>query len=510
MRYLLTKAWFLLFLPFVASIVASAAFAVNMPMVRGSVFKIEVVSQTPRFTRPWLQNSSSSSTGSGFYIGNNHILTNAHVVANGKFITVQRDGDDRPVEVRVAFIAHDCDLALLEPVDKTYLSRSRPLTFGGIPKLHRAVATVGYPRGGEQISITEGVVSRISYRRYAHTAFHDHLLVQVDSAINPGNSGGPVLQGDKVVGVAFQSYINAENTGYIIPVPIIERFLKDVKDGRYDGHPVDGLIVMSSALENEATSRFHKLENKGGVKVVHVDTFSPLFNVIQPGDVLLEIGGRAIGADGKIRYQDERVHFNVLYDLLQVGDSIDVKLVRGQKLINERVKITKTKPHYIRAHQFPSYPKYVVFAGLVFTNLSRDYLRAMRSGKKNWYQQTPLLLRYLHWYSQMEDTFKDSEDIVVFATRLPHPINAYADDFDNKVLTAINGQPIQSMSDIIRIIEDSKDEFLVFDFYGPEAPLVIPREKALAAHKEILSQYDVSPDKWLKNANESDGALGGI
>lgn len=505
MRY-----WFAytLWMPFMALWVASPAFALNMQAIRSSVFKIEVVSQTPRFNRPWLQNSSTSSTGSGFYIGDNRILTNAHVVANGKFIKVRRDGDDRPVEVRVAFIAHDCDLAILEPIDKSYLRRSRPLQFGGLPTLHKAVATVGYPRGGEQISITEGVVSRISYRRYAHTSFHDHLLVQVDSAINPGNSGGPVLQGDKVVGVAFQSYVNAENTGYIIPVPVIERFLKDVKDGRYDGHPVDGLIVMTSALENNATARFHGLEGKGGVKVVHVDTFSPLYQVIEPGDVLLEMGGSKIGADGKIRFQNERVHFNVVYDLLQVGDSIDLKFVRDQKLHQKRITITKAKPHYIQASQFPSSPKYVVFAGLVFTNLSRDYLRA-RAGKKNWYQQTPLLVRYLHWYSQTEEPFKNVEDIVVFATRLPHPINSYADDYDDKVLTAINGQPIQSMQDVDRIISESTEEYLVFDFYGPEAPLVIPRVAALAAHKEILTQYDVSPEKWLKNADESDGALGG-
>ena len=36
---------------------------------------------------------------------------------------------------------------------------------------------------------------------------------------------------DKVVGVAFQSYVNAENTGYIIPTPVIEHFLEDIKDG---------------------------------------------------------------------------------------------------------------------------------------------------------------------------------------------------------------------------------------------------------------------------------------
>src|SRR5690606_37853679 len=115
--------------------------------------------------------------------------------------------------------------------------------FGELPALRTPVSTVGFPTGGELISITEGIVSRIDFRRYAHSGYSEHLLVQVDSAINPGNSGGPVVQEGKVVGVAFQGLSSAENTGYIIPVPVVERFLRDIDDGVYNGHPHDGLVV---------------------------------------------------------------------------------------------------------------------------------------------------------------------------------------------------------------------------------------------------------------------------
>ena len=65
-----------------------------------------------------------------------------------------------------------------------------------------------------------------------------HLAIQIDAAINPGNSGGPVLQDGKVVGVAFQGYSGevAQNVGYMIPMPVIRRFLKDVEDGHYDSY----------------------------------------------------------------------------------------------------------------------------------------------------------------------------------------------------------------------------------------------------------------------------------
>ncbi|MEZ5431637.1 MAG: serine protease [Verrucomicrobiales bacterium] len=81
-----------------------------------------------------------------------------------------------------------------------------PLEIGGIPKLNTTVTAVGYPIGGDRISVTRGVVSRIDFRPYSHSAVDNHLTIQVDAAINPGNSGGPVLQDNKVVRVAFQGF----------------------------------------------------------------------------------------------------------------------------------------------------------------------------------------------------------------------------------------------------------------------------------------------------------------
>lgn len=60
-----------------------------------------------------------------------------------------------------------------------------------------AVTVLGYPTGGDTISVTSGIVSRVELQQYAHGAF-TLLAVQIDAAINPGNSGGPALIRDKV------------------------------------------------------------------------------------------------------------------------------------------------------------------------------------------------------------------------------------------------------------------------------------------------------------------------
>lgn len=111
------------------------------------------------------------------------------------------------------------------------------LELGYIPELHSRVKVIGYPTGGDNVSVTRGVVSRIEPQQYAYSIVHNLLAIQIDAAINPGNSGGPALdENNKIVGVAFQSLMGADNIGYIIPTPIIEHFIEDVqRNGQYLG-----------------------------------------------------------------------------------------------------------------------------------------------------------------------------------------------------------------------------------------------------------------------------------
>lgn len=51
----------------------------------------------------------------------------------------------------------------------------------------------GYPTGGDNTSVTSGVVSRVEVAQYVHAA-SNLMAIQIDAAINPGNSGGPALQ----------------------------------------------------------------------------------------------------------------------------------------------------------------------------------------------------------------------------------------------------------------------------------------------------------------------------
>jgi S1-C subfamily serine protease len=127
-----------------------------------AVIRVFAASQDPDFDGPWQARTPSSSTGSAVVIGPGLLLTGAHVVANATFLQVQKPSQPDKAIARVRAVSHDSDLALLEVVDPPgFLDDIQPAELGPMPRLRDQVAVVGYPVGGEAISITEGVVSRI-------------------------------------------------------------------------------------------------------------------------------------------------------------------------------------------------------------------------------------------------------------------------------------------------------------------------------------------------------------
>ena len=63
--------------------------------------------------------------------------------------------------------AHIADIALLTVDEPEFWEGVTPLTFGSLPRLQDSVAVIGYPIGGDTISVTAGVVSRIEVGRRA-------------------------------------------------------------------------------------------------------------------------------------------------------------------------------------------------------------------------------------------------------------------------------------------------------------------------------------------------------
>ena len=119
-------------------------------------------------------------------------MTNAHSVEYGSVVQVQRRGDDKKHTAFVEAVGNECDLALLRvpalfPPQRSGEAPPLSLPLGPLPSLQDEVEVLGYPAGGDSLSVTKGVVSRIEMQEYAQAG--EHLLaMQIDAAINPGVS----------------------------------------------------------------------------------------------------------------------------------------------------------------------------------------------------------------------------------------------------------------------------------------------------------------------------------
>src|SRR5438046_7207184 len=81
--------------------------------VQKSLVRITATAVEPDYRAPWNAGGLQRGVGAGFVISNNRILTNAHVAANSRYLTVERDGDPNKYPATVQFIANDCDLAII-------------------------------------------------------------------------------------------------------------------------------------------------------------------------------------------------------------------------------------------------------------------------------------------------------------------------------------------------------------------------------------------------------------
>lgn len=464
-----------------------------------SVVKIYVTMQNENFEMPWQSRPPQSGNGTGFIVKGNRIMSNAHVVSNARFIEVKKNGSPRRFPARVKFAAHDCDLAILEVDDPEFFKGTVAVKFAReIPRLSDKVAVIGYPMGGTRISLTEGVVSRIDYNTYAHSGVDAHLVLQVDAAINPGNSGGPVMMKGRVVGVAFQGMTVGNNIGYAIPIPIVQHFLADISDGKYNGYPSLGALVLDT--RNTALRRSLGLaERKGGSVVGWIDPFGSARDILKTGDVLLEIDGHAIAADGTIKLDGNLIDFMELIERRQWGDHVSLKIMRARVVQDVDIPLTNPDDPYIFRTVYDKRPEYIILGGLVFSPLTRNYLATLGRNIRGSNRQQ---LLYINQYAKLDGLSKNRSQFVVLIRRLPHSVNSYTDPFLQGVVADVNGVHIGCMADLQRAIKTPQGGYHVIHFEGMDDYIVLDAGQLPKVDAEIMKRYGVPALSYLNGGQK--------
>ena len=259
-----------------------------MPSVVG--ITTTTISMDNRFAIP----TQSEGVGTGVVVdANGYILTNSHVVSDGKANTVNvLFSDGTTSEGQVVWYDSQLDLAIVK-VNKTELT---PAEFGDSDEVRTGdiAIAIGNPLGLDlQRSVTQGIISgldrTISTEQGTMTG-----LMQTDASINSGNSGGPLLnQSGQVIGINTAKASQGEGLGFAIPIntakPIVESI---IQNGTYEKVTL-GIKGVDVSTYESATNQ--DLDVDTGIYVAEVlDNTAAKTAGIQSGDIIVKLGDTSL------------------------------------------------------------------------------------------------------------------------------------------------------------------------------------------------------------------------
>eukprot|EP00891_Asterochloris_glomerata_P000822 jgi/Astpho2/822/e_gw1.00016.51.1_t len=454
------------------------------------------------FAQPWQMRPQRSASGSAFVMDarKRHIMTNAHVVSNQTTIHVRRPGNPKKWRAKVLCEGKICDLALLTVEEEDFWTADLvSLQFVDVPELQDSILVAGFPIGGDSLSITKGIVSRVVMTRYA-IASNKLLGIQIDAAINPGNSGGPAfasLQEGKVAGVAFSKLTNADNVGYIIPWQIVPSHaapsLQEYEDhGTFRGCCSVGFRWQD--MENQHLREHFKMApTQAGSLVYKKDPLAPASQVLQENDVVMELEGVPIADDGTIEFRnEERVEFTHIVRSRHIGDTLSVKVLRDGQVLDLHYQVQARRPLVPVLHGVDCVPSYFIVGGLVFVPLSIPFLEHAYGGEAcqhRWRKLAPVpILAQVTEYMERPD-----EQVVVLFQILAAEIN-FGYKFQCVRCEAFNGIELHSLEQLAREVDSCTQYQVMQASLGAEPASTV----ALQARQDgpnILEQHAITYDR---------------
>lgn len=515
-----------------------------------SVVKIFVVSSTPNYYQPWQMQHQKHSSSSGFMIDGNYILCNAHGVVHARSVLVRKHGDFRKYNANILKIDHECDLALLQVEDPKFWENTKHLEFGDIPELQATVVAIGYPTGGDNISVTKGVVSRIGFVEYTH-GNSSLMAIQTDAAINSGNSGGPMMKGDKVIGVAFEHLNHAQNIGYAIPVMIVKHFLNDkptkimdftnahtcgygnLNVNNNDSEDMKAIydeFDVVSVESNESNNNIYNIiPNKtiitqGFPKVgiswqpienpylkkslnmdenthqgIYIDQVYPLtgaYDKLLEGDVLLSYDGIQIADDGTIEYKkNARISFEYITIQKYVNDKANLTVLRNGVKLDIIMNVEKI-PRLVAKHHYDKKSKdlsYFVYGGFVFLPLSIPYLKSYYGN--DWTKTCPIHLCHVALTSRKQ--YKD-EEVVILTCVLADKLNIGYHTYSQAIVTKCNGIEIHNVAQLAKICDEcDNQQYMKFEIQRDFDKKVCVLDTKIARQQtsQILNEHQITHDR---------------
>jgi serine protease Do len=380
------------------------------------------------------------SSGSGVIVSpDGYILTNNHVVENTTKLEVVLN-DKRSFIVRKIGTDPSTDLALLKIETADLKGKSLPfLDFADSDALlvGEWVLAVGNPFNLTS-TVTAGIISAKGRNIDILSGEHSiESFIQTDAAVNPGNSGGAlVTPSGKLVGINTAIMTRTgryEGYSFAIPSNLAQKVMRDLKEFGEIQRGFLGVYVQEITKE---IAQELNLPNMEGVYVERVNRDGSAEAAgVKTGDIVTHVNNISIKSRSELQEQIAKFRpgDNLTISYIRNGKSQVAKItLKSGNSVTKTIPVPKGSGGQIKEFNLESVKKYL---GGEFRTLSKA-----------------------------EEKRLDEKGVIVTLIRRGSVLES-SNMEGNFIITQINNQPIEDVTDLVRLIQESPNRVEFSGFY---------------------------------------------
>lgn len=465
------------------------------PPRRLSVVRVNVTNQAYDFGKPWGKRTPITKQALGAVLDHNRVLVTGEMMSNATFVELELPDGSRKAPAELETVDYEANLALLKCTEPGFLEELVPLQLTSA-SVGDQVAVWQLENNGNLLA-TKGTMTTAEVTRYslAESAF---LIYKVSATLQARESSYtvPVVKDDHLVGMLAR-YEAQASTVDVIPSPLIEHFLHDAGQPPYKGFPRAGMSYAS--MRDPQLRHYAGLRESGGVYVTEVVPDSPAGAAgLEKGDVILRVDNTPVDQDGD--YVDPTYGRIAVSHLLSVnhyvGDTVKFGIWRKGEAKDLSVTLAhrSSRDYVSEPYIIDRPPTFYILGGLVFQELSRQYLREWGV---DWTKKAPEDLVFLDRYQS--DLIKNPGRKIVFLSRvLPTDATLGYEDLHYQVVTKINGQKIEKLADVPDALTKSTDGIHKIEFDTDPGEIFLNAEDIATSDRILTKTYRLPALKRLE------------
>lgn len=425
-----------------------------------SLVRVNVTGQPYDYFRPWQKKAPFSKRALGAVLPHGRVLVTADLVANENYVELERAESGDKTAATVVVVDYESNLALLEPSEKNFLNGLQPLDLALDTVVGDKLSAWQLEPTGALV-VTEGIVTTIGMSRYpADIADFLTYRLSIPMQYRDNSYTVPLVKNNKLAALLLR-FDPRTQVMDAIPAAIIAHFLKDAASPHYQGFPSLGISFFPT--RDPELREYAGEDNKGaGVYITAVEPGQPAAKAgLQAGDIVVAVDGHEIDKNGN--YVDDlygKLGFgNLINGKAYVGDSLPLHILRQGKPLTLNVKLEhRDEENYVvPPYNIDEPPSYYVLGGLIFQELTRQYLKEWGA---NWQKDAPQDFVYLDKF-QSELFPEGHRHVVILSQVLPANGTIGYDDFSYLVVKKVNGKEIESLADLAEAVKTPINGFHV-------------------------------------------------